>query len=102
MYIGLLHLLSRHRPATLLIDLPHIAMSMEAFEGKNKEEVLSLVRGITAQHDIDHFCVAAHSYGCIWAGWVMQGLQERVKQAVLLEPVCLLLFLPVSTYTTMS
>ena len=62
--------------------------------GDVQEEVALAVRGITKRHRIEHFCVGGHSYGTIWAGWVVKAMRNEVKQAVLLDPVCLLLCLP--------
>lgn len=45
------------------------------------------VRHILRRHGIRHCVVGGHSYGSIWAGWIIRALREEVKQAVLLDPV---------------
>lgn len=92
-YAGLTTLLSEGRSA-VLVEIPHIAMSLEAFQAKSELEVTQAVRAICLKHHIQHFVVAGHSYGTIWAGWVLRAMRQEVKQAVLLDPVCILLCLP--------
>lgn len=92
-YAGLTTLLSEGRSA-VLVEIPHIAMSLEAFQAKSEAEVTTAVKSICSKHHIQHFVVAGHSYGTIWAGWVLRAMREEVKQAVLLDPVCILLCLP--------
>ena len=92
-YAGLTTLLSEGRSA-VLVEIPHIAMSLEAFQAKSEEEVTLAVKAICLKHHIQHFAVAGHSYGTIWAGWVLRAMRQEVKQAVLLDPVCILLCLP--------
>lgn len=92
-YAGLTTLLSEGRSA-VLVEIPHIAMSLEAFQAKSEKEVTTAVKAICSKHQIQHFMVAGHSYGTIWAGWVLRAMREEVKQAVLLDPVCILLCLP--------
>lgn len=45
------------------------------------------VRHILQRHGIRHCAVGGHSYGTIWAGWIVRALREQVKQAILLDPV---------------
>ena len=52
-----------------------------------QEEVVTDVRGILRRHGIRHCAVGGHSYGTIWAGWIIRALREEVKQAILLDPV---------------
>jgi len=92
-YAGLTTLLSEGRSA-VLVEIPHIAMSLEAFQAKSEDEVTIAVKAICSKHHIQHFVVAGHSYGTIWAGWVLRAMRKEVKQAVLLDPVCILLCLP--------
>jgi len=92
-YAGLTTLLSEGRSA-VLVEIPHIAMSLEAFRAKTEAEVTEAMKSICARHHIRHFTVAGHSYGTIWAGWVLRAMPKKVMQAVLLDPVCILLCLP--------
>lgn len=48
---------------------------------------MSDVRHILRRHGIRHCLVGGHSYGSIWAGWIIRALRKEVKQAVLLDPV---------------
>lgn len=50
-------------------------------------EVVADLRCILEKHGIRHCAVGGHSYGTIWAGWIIRALREHVKQAILLDPV---------------
>ena len=53
----------------------------------HQAEVVADLRCILGKHGIRHCAVGGHSYGTIWAGWIIRALREHVKQAILLDPV---------------
>jgi hypothetical protein len=60
--------------------------------------LVELVRGVCERHKLSSICVCGHSFGSIYAGWVLRGLPSLVKQAAFVDPVCLLLCLPTVSY----
>jgi pimeloyl-ACP methyl ester carboxylesterase len=58
-----------------------------------QEMIVRAVEQISERHDFARgFVVAGHSFGSICAAWLCKALPQRVKQMVLIDPVCLLLW----------
>ena len=70
----------RHANTTLSLTVPHWTTMIKAVEE------------MTDRQGIDEYCAAGHSFGSVVAGWVAREMPHRVKQLVLLDPICLLLW----------
>jgi len=91
-YIAMLRHLCQGR-AALLVEMPHIGMSL-SLRVPSRKETVSAVKRALARHRVERACVCGHSFGTICAAWMVQETPSLVAQLVLLDPVCFLLALP--------
>mmetsp|Transcript_27254 Transcript_27254/g.34055 ORF Transcript_27254/g.34055 Transcript_27254/m.34055 type:complete len:460 (+) Transcript_27254:117-1496(+) len=94
--LRLIFRLSYGRPA-FLIELNHVAPSLQ-FENLGYQELPKKTQQILQRHGAKKCCVVGHSFGTVCAGWLIKYLPNVVGQAVFLDPVCFLLWLPDIAY----
>jgi len=89
-YLPFLNRLTNRRPS-VLVEIPHITTLLN-FRVSRRDILIRAVREIADRHEFHHgMVVVGHSFGSICAGWVERAMSERIKQVVLIDPVCLLL-----------
>lgn len=96
MYLPFLKNFARNRHS-ILVEIPHITTNLH-FEATSHDIIVKAVERICQKHNFQDIVVAGHSFGSICAKNVAAALPHRVKQLVLIDPVCLLLFLPDVAY----
>lgn len=77
-------------------SIKHCSMN---FHVQTAHELCDNLRGILRLHKIEQITVCGHSWGTFWAGWVVRIVPELINHMVLVDPVCLTIFFPESTYT---
>jgi len=80
-------------PAMLLIELPHISMQMESHV-PNAQQTVDAIQSIILRHGFNKARIVAHSYGTYVTAWVMKQRPAIVSGVILIDPVCLLTFIP--------
>jgi len=83
----------------LLFEIPHISMSLDSLIPLTRVQTLAAIDAIISEEDhhgelTQGAVVAGHSFGSIIATWLVMHRPDLVSQIVLIDPVCLLLFLP--------
>lgn len=61
-------------------------------------EVAEAVCGMMDKMGVKQACFVAHSYGTFVASYLSKHHRERVKGCVLIDPVCLGMFMPTLIY----
>lgn len=96
-YAILIDILGRDRPI-LLYDNKSIQHYSITFIEENVHGLCENVRGIFKQENIERAVVLGHSWGSFLAGWVIRLAPDLVSHLILVDPVCITIFLPVSVY----
>eukprot|EP00903_Cladosiphon_okamuranus_P020036 g18404.t1 len=82
---------------SVIIESPSIAMSLALLRGHrppSESQLVESVEGIMGRHGLKTAAFFGHSFGSISVAWMARRKSHLVSQIVLLDPVCLLLFLP--------
>lgn len=77
--------------ACIYVEVEHITTTL-SFEASRWNVMVQAVEEVMQRHGIQGMCVSGHSFGSIVAGWMAKALHDKVKQLVLIDPVCLLLW----------
>mmetsp|Transcript_2165 Transcript_2165/g.3193 ORF Transcript_2165/g.3193 Transcript_2165/m.3193 type:complete len:483 (-) Transcript_2165:147-1595(-) len=86
--------------SALLIRIPHINPSLTKV-APSRSEMMESFEQIIAKHKIARACFVGHSFGTCCVSWMAKHHPEIVAQAVFLDPVCFLLFLPDVAFNTL-
>jgi pimeloyl-ACP methyl ester carboxylesterase len=76
-------------------SIKHCSMN---FHVQTAHELCQNLRELLKQHKIQKITVCGHSWGTFLAGWVVRLAPECIYQLILIDPVCLTIFFPESTY----
>ncbi|CAM9666262.1 unnamed protein product, partial [Choristocarpus tenellus] len=82
---------------SVIIESPAISMKLHLLGDHTpptEEELVVSVEGILHRHGIQRALFFGHSFGSIPVAWMSKHRPKLVAQVALLDPVCLLLFLP--------
>ncbi|CAM9755148.1 unnamed protein product, partial [Discosporangium mesarthrocarpum] len=81
----------------IIVETPSISMKLHLLRGHSpltEEGLVETVDGIMERHGINRALFFGHSFGSIPVAWMSRHRPKAVAQVALLDPVCLLLFLP--------
>lgn len=92
-FYQLLVLLTRGR-TSILVETPHITLSLGCLHPPSRTEVLRELGEICERHQVTKAIIAGHSFGSVKVSWLVAHRPDLVAQIVLLDPVCILLMLP--------
>ncbi|CAM9235807.1 unnamed protein product [Ectocarpus sp. 12 AP-2014] len=95
-YVLALWKMCRHR-TSIIVEAPSIMMSLALLRGHtppSEDQLVESVEGILERHGVKRAAFFGHSFGSISVAWMARRKPHLVSQIVLLDPVCLLLFLP--------
>ncbi|CAM9685755.1 unnamed protein product, partial [Laminaria digitata] len=82
---------------SIVVESPSITMSLHLLRGHrppSEKQLVESVEGIMERHGLSRAAFFGHSFGSIAVAWMARRRPQLVSQVVLLDPVCLLLFLP--------
>lgn len=91
----LLHLIAGGHPL-LAVELKSVAMRLGRVYSVG--EVAEAVLGMMDKTGVKEACFVAHSYGTFIASYLAKHHPQRVKGCVLVDPVCMGMFMPNLTY----
>ncbi|CAM9220178.1 unnamed protein product [Chrysoparadoxa australica] len=96
MYAKLVKTMCLDREA-LLIENPSISMSLHHLRNQpaqSEEEFVECISSICDRHQIKKAAFSGHSFGSIGVTWITRNRPDLVGQIAMVDPVCILLFLP--------
>jgi len=79
--------------ASFLIEMKHVSPTL-TFEAVGHSELPYQIRKILQKHGYSKCSAVGHSFGSVCVGWMVKYIPQTVGQAVFLDPVCFLHWLP--------
>lgn len=96
-YLWFLYNACKGREA-ILVSLHFVSMRLGAANVPTPQEAVKTVEMILSRHRIDNACFVSHSFGGLFVAWTMKWAPHLIQSAVLIDPVCFLLYLPDVAY----
>lgn len=82
----------------ILYENDSVKLCSHHFNSETAFELALHVKKILEKYNIEKITLIGHSWGSFMAGWIVKLLPEIIAHLILLDPVCLTVVLPETTY----